>query len=69
MSYIQQIYVISGITLDEGAMHRVPTKTRGGARLYIGFLLARNFTLSAFANFIDVIRPAADQGDSSRPLL
>ncbi|MFS4438378.1 GlxA family transcriptional regulator [Paracoccaceae bacterium GXU_MW_L88] len=37
-------------------------------RLRIGFLLAPNFTLSAFANFVDVLRLAADEGDRSRPI-
>ncbi len=38
------------------------------ARLNIGFLLTRRFTLSAFANFIDVLRLAADESDRSRPI-
>lgn len=38
-------------------------------RLSIGFILAKRFTLSAFANFIDVIRLSADEGDQSRPIL
>lgn len=42
---------------------------RGMARLNIGFILARRFTLSAFANFVDVLRLAADEGDRSRPIL
>lgn len=37
-------------------------------RLRIGFLLAPRFTLSAFANFMDVLRLAADDGDGSRQL-
>lgn len=37
-------------------------------RLRIGFVLARRFTLSAFANFVDVLRLAADEGDRSRPI-
>ncbi|SMX48749.1 GlxA family transcriptional regulator [Maliponia aquimaris] len=37
--------------------------------LKIGFILARQFTLSAFANFVDVLRLAADEGDRSRPIL
>lgn len=37
-------------------------------RLSIGFILARRFTLCAFANFIDVLRLAADEGDRSRPI-
>jgi transcriptional regulator GlxA family with amidase domain len=31
--------------------------------------LARRFTLCAFANFVDVLRLAADEGDRSRPIL
>jgi len=38
-------------------------------RLRVGFLLAQNFTLSAFANFVDVLRLAADEADRSRPIL
>lgn len=38
-------------------------------RLRVGFLLARRFTLSAFANFVDMLRLAADEGDRSRPIL
>lgn len=38
-------------------------------RLRVGFLLADRFTLSAFANFIDVLRLAADEADKSRPIL
>ena len=36
--------------------------------LKIGFILARQFTLSAFANFVDVLRLAADEADRSRPI-
>jgi len=36
--------------------------------LKIGFILARRFTLSAFANFADVLRLAADKNDRSRPI-
>lgn len=39
------------------------------AGLNVGFILARRFTLSAFANFVDVLRLAADEGDRSRPIL
>lgn len=38
-------------------------------RLSVGFILAKRFTLSAFANFVDVIRLSADEGDQSRPIL
>lgn len=37
-------------------------------KLNVGFILARRFTLSAFANFVDVLRLAADEGDRSRPI-
>lgn len=37
-------------------------------RLQIGFVLLPRFTLSAFANFMDVLRLAADDGDGSRPI-
>ncbi len=39
------------------------------ATLNIGFILARRFTLCAFANFVDVLRLSADEGDRSRPIL
>lgn len=39
------------------------------ARLRVGFVLAPRFTLCAFANFVDVLRLAADEGDQSRPIL
>jgi transcriptional regulator GlxA family with amidase domain len=38
-------------------------------RLSVGFILARRFTLCAFANFVDVLRLAADEGDRSRKIL
>ena len=39
------------------------------ATLNVGFILTRRFTLCAFANFVDVLRLAADEGDRSRPIL
>ncbi|SLN55752.1 HTH-type transcriptional regulator CdhR [Aquimixticola soesokkakensis] len=42
---------------------------KGGSRLSVGFILTRRFTLCAFANFVDVLRLAADEGDRSRPIL
>jgi transcriptional regulator GlxA family with amidase domain len=36
--------------------------------LRVGFILANNFTLMAFSNFLDVLRLAADDGDHSRPI-
>jgi transcriptional regulator GlxA family with amidase domain len=36
--------------------------------LRVGIILANNFTLSAFALFIDHLRLAADDGDRSRPM-
>jgi transcriptional regulator GlxA family with amidase domain len=38
------------------------------APLRVGIILADNFTLSAFALFVDHLRLAADEGDRSRPL-
>lgn len=40
-----------------------------GPRLRVGFILAKRFTLCAFANFVDVLRLAADEGDRSRPIM
>lgn len=36
--------------------------------LRVGFVLAHDFTLSAFADFVDVLRLAADDADHSRPI-
>ncbi|WP_203425788.1 GlxA family transcriptional regulator [Sinorhizobium sp. BG8] len=38
------------------------------ARLSVGIVLLHRFTLCAFANFVDVLRLAADEGDRSRPI-
>lgn len=40
-----------------------------GPRLSVGIILTKRFTLCAFANFVDVLRLAADEGDRSRPIL
>ena len=48
---------------------RAAKKPKKTQRLCVGFILARRFTLCAFANFIDVLRLAADDGDRSRPIL
>lgn len=40
-----------------------------GPSLSVGFVLIRRFTLCAFANFVDVLRLAADEGDRSRHIL
>lgn len=37
-------------------------------RLRVGFLLTPRFTLCAFANFVDMLRLAADEGDRSRQI-
>ncbi|WP_061935731.1 GlxA family transcriptional regulator [Aureimonas sp. AU22] len=42
---------------------------RNGVRLSVGFILDKRFTLCAFANFVDVLRLAADEGDRSRPIM
>jgi len=38
------------------------------ARLRVGFLLLRDFTLLPYAGFVDVLRLAADEGDRSRQI-
>ncbi|WP_040693275.1 GlxA family transcriptional regulator [Pseudaminobacter salicylatoxidans] len=48
---------------------RQPRRGTPAPRLSVGFILARRFTLCAFANFVDVLRLAADEGDRSRPIL
>lgn len=45
-----------------------PATVLSAPRLRVGFILARRFTLCAFANFVDVLRLAADEGDGSRPI-
>ena len=49
------------------AASRVYKPRSDGLRLTVGFILAKRFTLCAFANFVDVLRLAADEGDRSRP--
>lgn len=51
------------------AVQARPRLRVGGPRLSVGFLLTRRFTLCAFANFVDVLRLAADEGDRSRQIL
>ena len=46
-----------------------PAEPASEPRLRVGILLARRFTLCALANFVDVLRLAADEGDRSRPIL
>ncbi|WP_420587449.1 GlxA family transcriptional regulator [Ruegeria sp.] len=43
-------------------------QTPSNRQLSIGFILADRFTLTAFSSFVDVLRLAADAGDSSRPI-
>ena len=47
----------------------VMTSHRARKRLSVAFLLADRFTLSAFANFVDVLRLAADEADRSGTVL
>jgi transcriptional regulator GlxA family with amidase domain len=51
-----------------GQAHVRDPKPSGRTPLRVGIILAENFTLSAFALFIDHLRLAADEGDRSRPL-
>jgi transcriptional regulator GlxA family with amidase domain len=45
-----------------------PTDLARKGRLSVGFILAHNFTLSAFSLFVDQLRLAADDGDRSRQI-
>ncbi|MBU6267949.1 MAG: GlxA family transcriptional regulator [Sphingomonadales bacterium] len=52
------------------ALSNASSPDRAAARrLSVGFILTRQFTLCAFANFVDVLRLAADEGDRSRRIL
>lgn len=55
--------------MDTHAGARETRIRKAAPRLSVGFILARRFTLCAFANFVDVLRLAADEGDRSRPIL
>ena len=55
--------------MDAHAGTSLKRPRRPTSRLSIGFILARRFTLCAFANFVDVLRLAADEGDRSRQIL
>lgn len=48
--------------------HLARPGNRRPARLSVGFLLLKRFTLSAFANFVDILRLAADDRDRSRQI-
>lgn len=65
---------MEGYAAEKGAKRNAIVAGRQKAsvprpRLSVGFILARRFTLCAFANFVDVLRLAADEGDRSRPIL
>jgi transcriptional regulator GlxA family with amidase domain len=49
--------------------HQAPLKSENPHVLSVGFILADNFTLSAFSLFVDHLRLAADEGDLSRPIM
>lgn len=48
---------------------QTPNKPDTPHVLSVGFILADNFTLSAFSLFVDPLRLAADEGDLSRPIM
>jgi len=50
-------------------IQKAPTASEKPHVLSVGFILADNFTLSAFSLFVDHLRLAADDGDLSRPIL
>ena len=54
-----------GIRTNVSRAGRFPDRP-AAPRLSVGFILAHRFTLCAFANFVDVLRLAADEGDRSR---
>lgn len=56
-------YVVAASRPDRGAVNR------SARRLNVGFLLARKFTMSAFALFADTLRLASDTDDRSGRLL
>ncbi|MER9457372.1 GlxA family transcriptional regulator [Mesorhizobium sp. M0478] len=58
------------VVLRQRATHRNSdlAPNRGRAPLSVGFVLLNRFTLGAFANFVDVLRLSADDGDRSRPI-
>lgn len=49
--------------------HLARMQRHGSPQLSVGILMTRRFTLSAFANFVDVLRLAGDEGDRSRQIL
>ncbi|MGX5844905.1 GlxA family transcriptional regulator [Mesorhizobium sp. ArgA1] len=53
---------------EVSAKHEACRSAIRPAPLSVGFLLLHRFTLGAFANFVDVLRLAADDGDRSRPI-
>ncbi|MBW8790963.1 MAG: GlxA family transcriptional regulator, partial [Rhizobium leguminosarum] len=52
-----------------GQHRQADDATRSAARLKVGFVLARSFTLSAFALFVDTLRLASDEQDRSGRVL
>jgi len=59
-------YMHGGVTSDRSKILKPEAVT---PRLNVGFILTKHFTLCAFANFVDVLRLAADEGDRSRPIM
>ncbi len=51
------------------ACETLSARPRKGARLSVGLILTRRFTLGALANFVDVLRLSGDEGDRSRQIL
>ena len=58
---MQDLKTMKTLPQDEKPAPRPP--------LSVGFILADNFTLSAFSLFVDQLRLAADEGDRSRQIL
>ena len=47
---------------------RACSERPASGKLRVGFILVQPFTLTTFAGFIDALRLAADEDDSSRPI-
>lgn len=65
----QKVRIVGTVSrLSEAPRPRSDSPPRQDVPLSVGFVLVKQFTLCAFANFVDVLRLAADEGDRSRPI-
>ncbi len=54
---------------ESQSSRRMADEPRPAPRLKVGFVLANQFTLTAFSAFVDTLRLASDEGDRSRQIL